>query len=318
MSESRKLSLDKLTNTCDPDNLGFDTTADITAIQGTVGQERAVASVDFGLGIRIQGFNIYVAGRPGTGRNSTVLAEVTAKSGNESAPSDWCYVNNFRDPYRPRAIRLSSGKGPEFGQDMEEFIKVARAELPRAFESENYTKRKNETLEAVQHRREALLSELQQQASELGFSIEATPVGIASVPLTRDGKPFTREEYDGLPDEEREEIKQRGASLQDSINQFISRSRALEKETQDKLRELDREIALFAVGHLLEDLRAKYIRCEGLGDCGTILEYLTLVENDIVERLDDFRTPDKHQQGVPRAWRRCWRKRRNPRSIVTR
>jgi len=299
MTDDTALSPNELTHTCDPDTLEFETTADIAPLEGTVGQERAINAIEFGLGIQTQGFNLYITGRPGTGRNSSVITHAKRKAETEGSPSDWCYVHNFVDAYHPRAIRLSSGKGPEFAQDMEDFIKSARIEMPRAFESENYEKRKAEIVEEVQHRREAMLRELQQEAADLGFSIEATPVGIASVPLNRDGKPYTREEYDALPEDPKQSIKQKGIKLQDSTNQFIARSRALEKEAQEKLRDLDREIALFAVGHLLEDLRAKYQACEGFGNCDDILDYLNQVENDIVEHLDDFRSPDKRQQNMP-------------------
>ena len=302
MHDESKLSPEDLGHPCDPESLGFETTADIPPIEGMVGQERAVASIEFGLGIRTEGFNLYVAGRPGTGRSTSVTAQVSAKAKQEPPGGDWCYVHNFRDPYRPRAIRLEPGKGPEFAGDMEEFARIARTEIPRAFDSENYGKRRTETLDTFQRRKDALLEELQQKAADLGFAVEATAVGIASVPLTSDGRPYTREEFDALPDDEKQEIKKRGGSLQDDINQFISRSRALEKEAQDKLHELDKEIALFAVGHLLQDMRAKYTLCEGLGDCEAILDYLQLVENDIVERLDDFRSPDKRQQGLAPAF----------------
>ena len=299
MIDTLKLAPDQLSHTYNPDDLGFETTADIAPLEGTVGQERAVSAIEFGLNVETHGFNIYVAGRPGTGRNSSVGAHTTKKAKSEPPPSDWCYVYNFHDPYRPRAIRLACGKGPEFARDMEEFVKAARNDIPHAFESENYEKRKNEILEVIQRRRDALLAELQEEANGTGFSVEATPVGIASVPLTREGKPYTREEFDALPDEQKNSIKQRGGKLQESINQFVSRTRALEKEAQEKLHELDREIALFAVGHLLQDLRAKYEACNGFGDCSEILDYLNGVENDIVERLDDFRSPEKRQQGLP-------------------
>jgi predicted ATP-dependent protease len=299
MSEINSLSYDQLSHNCDPNSLGFETTADVPALDGTLGQERAVSAIEFGLEIETAGFNIYVAGRPGTGRNTNAITHTNRKAKSERPPDDWCYVYNFRDPYRPRAIRLSTGKGPEFAQDMDEFVKAARLEMPRAFENENYEKRKTEVLDSIQRKREEMLAELQRQSAELGFSIEATPVGIASVPLTRDGRPYTREEYDALPDDIKQGIKQKGAKLQESTNQFVARSRTLEKEAQEKLRELDTEIAFFAVGHLLEDLRAKYQLCEGFGNCDDILDYLNCVEKDIVERLDDFRSPDKRQQGIP-------------------
>ncbi len=303
MLDGTKLAPGELTHSFDPDDLEFETTEDIAPIEGTVGQERAVDSLAFGLEIATDGFNIFVAGRSGTGRSSSVIAHTRKKAESEKPPFDWCYVYNFGEPYRPRAIRVSCGKGPELARDMEEFIKMARAEMPRAFESENYEKRKNEILESIQHTREAMLSELQKEAREMGFSVEATPIGIASVPLTSEGKPYMREDYDALPDEQKQDIKQRGSKLQDHTNQFISRSRALEKEAQEKVRELDREIALFAVGHMLQDLRAKYYVCDGFGDCEDILDYLNGVENDIVEHLDDFRIPpEKRQQQMPQMF----------------
>ncbi len=225
MCDKNKLSPEDLTHPCDPQSLGFETTADVAAAQSTVGQERATSSIDFGLGIRTEGFNLYVAGRPGTGRNSSVKAIVGSKAKNETQPSDWCYVNNFQDPYRPKAIRLGAGRGPELAGDMAEFLKVARVEIPRAFESENYEKKKADLLEMAQHRREAMFTDLQQNATSLGFSIEATPVGIASVPLTSDGKSYTREDFDPLPDEQKQEIKKRGAALQENINGFVARTR---------------------------------------------------------------------------------------------
>lgn len=299
MSNINSLSYDQLSHKCDPDSLGFETTADIAALEGTLGQERAMAAIEFGLEIETTGFNIYAAGRPGTGRSSSVVAHATQKAKSGKRPDDWCYVYNFANPYRPRAIHMSPGKGPEFAQDLDEFVKTARIEMPRAFESENYEKRKNEILESIQHKREEMLAELQHESEKLGFSIEATPVGIASVPLTRDGRPYTRDEFEALPDDAKQDIKQKGGKLQESTNQFVSRSRVLEKDAQEKLHEHDTEIAFFAVGHLLEDLRAKYQLCEGFGNCDDILDYLNNVEKDIVEHLEDFRTPDKRQQAVP-------------------
>lgn len=142
MSEIKSLFWKELSHNCDPDSLGFTTTADVAALSGSLGQERATSAIEFGLGIETEGFNIFAAGLPGTGRNTSIKEHVSRKAKSENPPDDWCYVYNFRDPYRPRAIHMSPGKGPEFAEDMDEFIKTARIEMPRAFESDNYEKRK--------------------------------------------------------------------------------------------------------------------------------------------------------------------------------
>jgi Cdc6-like AAA superfamily ATPase len=75
---------------------------------------RAVRALKFGLGIRNQGFNIYVAGYPGTGRKTAVKNLVEEIARVEPVPPDWCYVNNFANQYEPKAIQLPAGKGKEF------------------------------------------------------------------------------------------------------------------------------------------------------------------------------------------------------------
>ena len=68
-------------------------------------------ALKFGLGIKERGFNIYVAGLPGTGRTTAVERFLEDVAKGEPAPSDWCYVNNFRDSSRPNAIQLPAGRG---------------------------------------------------------------------------------------------------------------------------------------------------------------------------------------------------------------
>ncbi|MBI2843654.1 MAG: AAA family ATPase [Armatimonadetes bacterium] len=295
MVEHRQLSPEELWHRCDPQQFKFETTEEVPPLEGTIGQERAITAVEFGLGIDTHGFNLFVAGRPGTGKSSSVREIVDTQAREESVPSDWVYVYNFDDPLRPKAMRLSQGRAHEFAHDMDDVVRAARNELPRAFESENYEQRKSETMQGIQKRRDEVFSELQQQASQLGFSIEMTPIGIVTVP-TRDNKPLSREEFDSLSEKEKEDIKQKSNYLEQVVNQTLTKIRQLEKEAQDRLRELDREIALFAVGHLLEDLRSKYKACEVEQQCKDMLDYLQKVQDDIVENVEDFRQAEKKQQ----------------------
>ena len=52
--------------------LSCETTEELSPLEGIVGQERAVKSIRFGLNIKEHGFNIYVAGQPGTGRMTAI------------------------------------------------------------------------------------------------------------------------------------------------------------------------------------------------------------------------------------------------------
>jgi lon-related putative ATP-dependent protease len=298
MTKHPTLKPDELRHRCDPNVFDFETTEEVSVLKGTIGQERAVTSIEFGLGIETHGFNLFVSGRPGTGKSSSAHVFVDRRAKGEPVPCDWVYVYNFDNPLNPKALRMSSGHATSFAQDMEEVIHAARTELPRAFESENYERRKTETVQGIQQKRDEIFAQLQQQASTLGFSIEMSPIGIMTIPLA-DGKPLGREDFEKLPEADKEKVKEKSSQLEQTINQTVSKVRQLEKEAQDRVKELDREIALFAVGHLLEDLRYKYLACAGEQECQEVLKYLQKVQDDIVEHVEDFRQSDQRQGQGP-------------------
>ncbi len=128
----RTLKPEELVNRCNPDNIPFETTEDIPPLEGTVGQERALDAIEFGLNMDVRGFNLYVAGHPGTGKNTTILDILKRRAKSEPTPDDWVYVHNFDDPLSPIALRLSPGRGTELAQSMNEVIKAIQVELPRA------------------------------------------------------------------------------------------------------------------------------------------------------------------------------------------
>jgi len=50
----------------------------------------------------------------------------------EPVPDDWCYVDNFDEQHRPRALRLPAGRAVEFRKDMEGLIGHCQQDIPRA------------------------------------------------------------------------------------------------------------------------------------------------------------------------------------------
>ncbi|MCW8970807.1 MAG: AAA family ATPase, partial [Rhodospirillales bacterium] len=122
MTAPKPLSHEKLHTACDPRALGFRTTAELAEVEGVIGQGRAVEAVRFGIGIRQKGYNLFALGPEGTGKFSLVERFVTAVAADESLPSDWCYVNNFTEPHKPRALRLPPGRARPLGRDMEKLL----------------------------------------------------------------------------------------------------------------------------------------------------------------------------------------------------
>lgn len=287
-----EVPVEQLRNNQDPNSFSFQTTEEVPSLEGTVGQERGVSAITFGFDIQTHGFNIYVSGPTGTGRNSTVKAFVSEKAKTEPVPNDLCYVHNFREIDQPNAIILPPGKGCELLRDMDDLIEAAKNEIPRAFESENYEKRRNDILNSIQQERSRMFNELQQKAQALGLAIEMTTVGVITIPILH-GKPISREEFDSLPERQQKEIQEKSDRLQEEIQQVLAKARKLEKEAAQRIEELDREVALFAVGHLLDELRQKY------EDFPEVINHLEQVQNDMMDHLDDFKGKEAPKLPIP-------------------
>jgi len=280
----RRVEPERLRRTFDLQRLGISSTEELPPLEGIIGQERAVRALRFGLGVESVGFNTYVAGPPGIGKMTAVQAFLEDLAKQKPTPADWCYVNNFDDPYQPKALKLPPGKGRELQQDMRALIQHVREAIPKAFESEEYNARREEILNAFNKRREKILEELGQRAQGAGFALQATPFGVLIVPV-REGRPMSEAELQQLPDRIREEIQRRREALSEELQQAMKEIRRLERAAQQKLQELDRQVALYIVGGLVEDLVEKY------RDLPEVVEHLQAVQKDILENIGLFRTP---------------------------
>ena len=109
---------------------------------GALGQERALAALELGLGSRERGFNIFVVGASGTGRTSTVRELLEARVQQEPPPSDVVLLYNFADRDRPLAVSIPAGQGPGLKKRYDSFVEKMLVELEMAFESESYIERR--------------------------------------------------------------------------------------------------------------------------------------------------------------------------------
>jgi lon-related putative ATP-dependent protease len=298
MTTPEEVPAAKLRNVCDAAGLGFTTTADVPGLETIVGQQRAVQALDFGLGVRNVGFNVYVAGQPGTGKVTAVHTFLEGVAKDEAPPSDWCYVHNFVDPYRPRALRLAAGVGRGLQQDMKSFIQRARKEIPAAFESDQYSVGRDAIGEALQRQREALLAQLNKRAQEEGFTIQATPSGWIVLPIM-EGRTLSEQEFLSLDAAVREPIRQRREALETELKRSLKEARTWEKEANRRLQILNREVALNVVGGLVEDLEEKY------QELPEVMDYLKQVLEDIVSNIDPF-LGQPHQPETPGAPSPSW------------
>ncbi len=72
----------------DPNRLPFRTTEEVEPLVGTIGQPRALAAIEFGLEVETPGYNLFVAGVPGSGRLSTARDYLERLAQAKPSPDD--------------------------------------------------------------------------------------------------------------------------------------------------------------------------------------------------------------------------------------
>jgi predicted ATP-dependent protease len=122
----RPLSASQVRLVCDQSLFNFETTADLPASAIVIGQPRGLRSLNFGLTVQGEGYNIFVLGPTGAGRTTALTQLVAEQARQRPTPTDWVYVYNFDLPERPQAIALPAGQGRALHQQMEALVQTLR------------------------------------------------------------------------------------------------------------------------------------------------------------------------------------------------
>ena len=275
----KELVVHELCKRCNPDELDFETTAELEPATQVLGQKRAVEAIKFGMGMNREGYNIFALGPDGSSMRQLVQEFFQERAQDATVPSDWVYVHNFENPHQPRAIELPAGKGIEFQKDMAEMVDALRTALSSAFESEEYQTRRQALTDEVQERQSQAFEALQEKARQHNVAIIRTPAGLAVAPV-RDGEVLSQEEVQKLSEEEQKELRQEVEAIQEELQKIMQQVPGWQREMREKVNALQREVAAFAVGGLLDELESKH------ADFPPILQHLTAVEKDAVEQAE--------------------------------
>ncbi|MEZ4767523.1 MAG: AAA family ATPase [Caldilineales bacterium] len=279
----RELTADQLRRRCSPDDLTFQSTADLELLDDIIGQERATRAIEFGLDIPYYGYNIFALGPSGAGKTTTITQYLERKAATLPIPNDWAYVNDFERPDEPKALRLPPGGGARLRDRFDKLLHDLEELLPKAFESENYEQHRKEMVQELDQRRQQLVEQMETVAREQGFVIVETPMGLLFAPMI-DGKAASREQFEQLPEDQRKALEAAEPALREQMEKTLREVRAINDEAASRLQHLDREIAAATPGPGFDELKAQYAEWDD------IITYLEDVRQHIAHHVDRFKS----------------------------
>ncbi len=286
-----ELDYTQLKNKCHSEDFPFRTTDELEILEGIIGQERAVKAFDFGLEVKMKGYNIYMSGPSGTGKTTYACRSTKQKAKAEPVPLDWCYVYNFQNPKNPIALSFEAGVGKRFREDMNRLVTLFQKELQKTFHSEDYEKQKLAIIHEYEKRQNILLDEIDATAAEYDFYVKRSDTSLYFLPLVN-GEPLEGDALDSLSEEENETIENNSQIVQEKTAPILRENQKLEKECEQKIDELERDTGLSVIGHHVKEL------CTSYKTYDRVVSYINAVQNDVLEHLDQFMDSEEPEADV--------------------
>jgi lon-related putative ATP-dependent protease len=288
----KPLPPEDLYHPCDLSELAFTTSADLEPLSASIGQERAMEAIEFGVGMDHEGYNLYLMGSAGLGKHALIESILQERRHAAAAPDDWCYVADFDDPHRPAALRLPPGRGRHLRGDMGQLVEDLLNAIPAAFQSEDYNRRAESIQQEFKEREEAAAGVIGREAKERGIALIHTPNGYTLAPV-KEGHILSSEEFGKLPEDEKERIGKVIEELREQLQKTLGQVPLWQRELRRRFKDLNREITETTVTALIAELEANY------ADLPIVLDYLGGVKRDVIDNGEVFRERDGQEGKAP-------------------
>ncbi|QEA40581.1 AAA family ATPase [Pistricoccus aurantiacus] len=285
------LAADRLYRHCDPDSLDFETSDELGPLDQLIGQDRALEALRFGTGIQGLGYNLFVLGPSGVGKHEIVKRFLHERSRQAPAPSDWCYLHDFKQGSHPRLIELPAGKGARFRRDLEQLVEELQHAIPATFESDEYQSRLHEIQQELGQRQSEAFREIGKEAEQEHIALIQSPNGFSFAPRNDEGEVMDLEAFQALPEERRQAIQRTIAALQEKLQKTIQQMPRWRKEVQQRVLALNEEMAAASVGPLLEELREAY------RDHPRVVEHVNAIQQDVTENVNALISQEARSNG---------------------
>lgn len=273
----KPLELSKLYRRCDPSVIPGKSTDELPDGDGLLGQQRAAEALVFGAGIDRPGYNIFVLADIQTGAMESVRHFLQDMARDGEVPPDWLYVQNYRNPRRPRAITTPAGSGRHLQELLSRVVRELKATIPDIFEGDDYQSR----VSAIYGPMEEALQGVYERAAEAGLELVSGEDGFTFVPV-RAGRKMRADEIKSMGSGERRRMEMNIEKLEGEMNDLIRQIPRYESEIQEQLRVLNYEFMSSVIEGALSPAR------EAFRGHGGLRQFLEEMSEDMIENAHLF------------------------------
>src|ERR1700735_2892066 len=266
-----------------------------------------------GVELTAPGYNVFVCGLSGTSRGGMIQRMIEHLQPKAEPAPDRCYVNNFKNPDRPRLLTLPRGQANAFRKEVESGIDFLRRRIPQVFEGEPFQRQKTRIVERFTQREKELMDDFTRRIARDQFALGRMQVGAVALPEifpVLEGQMVPIEEIPKMVQEGKlespaaEELERKYDQFRQEFTVVYRKTLSLSRELASEMSYLEQEAASVLVDGVIEELKEKYPTTQ-------ISEYLEEVRHHILDNLEPFKEregeedqpPSEGGAGGPRAER---------------
>lgn len=281
----------------------------IKPLNNFLGQDRARASVEAGISLPYSGYNIFAVGTAGLGKRTMIKRLLQQHAKTMPTPNDWVYVNNFKNPRQPIALRFPAGQGTKFQNALQQAWQIILKQLERRFSAESYHNRIERIRQDTGDVQQQALIELTKEGQELDLKLISRDDKHVFIPMQlreNEYQELTKNDLDTLSSKDRAEITSNMRYMEKKLERLGLHLGDLEDDARDQVSSLNRDIATQVVTPRMESILNKNKEVKGLD------VYLKHYAEDIIDNVelileqeeDDFtpalfnRVPSRYQANV--------------------
>jgi lon-related putative ATP-dependent protease len=263
-----------------------------------IGQDRAISALELGLGIKANGYNIFIMGASGTGRRTVLTSLLANYRANQIDLQDIAYVHNFARPLEPKALFFPAGTGGAFRSQLKAAIESIRKQGLQLMKSETFlTAQKKVTAESDAGENQ-LLAEFEAKMASEGFKLlqvkDDDDRSMDLVPVIN-GKTRTFDELQERVGKGRLAAEALGA-VREAYYRNLDRMSLLFADLRDRRRATDKKIRALKIDTAKPIIDAELSALRALcadGGNELALAHLDALREDLLARIHSWTEPFK-------------------------